>query len=98
MHDEIFVAKDKTNAVITVLNTLPDIQKVPKIVRIKGLDPDALYTVKTLQHENRVNADIKISGKTLEKCGVNIGNISEISDMVDDTGIVGSEIIVLTKA
>lgn len=91
------VDKDKNNAVVLISNIVHDIQKVPKNVKVKGLEPDALYSVKTVLHKDRIDERLSVSGRTLEKCGVNIGNISVISDMMDDTGTVSSEIMVLTK-
>jgi len=71
------VSKDKSEALVTVINVIGRVNYKSRLVKLKGLDPDKIYSLKTFNMETAAEDEefLRLRGDALMYAGINVKGI-----------------------
>ena len=71
------VSKDKSEAMVTVINVIGRVNYKSRLVKLKGLDPDKIYSLKTFNMETAAEDEefLRLRGDALMYAGINVKGI-----------------------
>ena len=71
------VSKDKTEALVTVINVIGRVNYKSRLVKLKGLDPDKIYSLKVFNMETAAEDEefLRLRGDALMYAGINVKGI-----------------------